>query len=336
MEKRIFLVDDEASLRRTLSLGLMQQGYDTEPCENGMKALKMLEMYKTKHGGQDYVVLDVRLPDIDGLKLLRVIKQIYPDLPVIMITGYANEQIIADAKFEEADGFLQKPFTIDDLTAVINNISLDTQTETTTDESEETIRTEDKTFSMYAMLKFEDSADIMEIYRDLYFNEHVLYCDATKGEFDLILLLQGDSVATINEVVATQIKSRAGVREVTLMQVQPPVIEESINNLMSTVDQALGRDRGENPVDNKRSFRQAASSYVFLEIEKEKIETIYPTVYLNDQVVYCDCIKGKYDMILLVKGTSFTDIDAMIREQIKPIDGVLRIREYPIINFFEN
>lgn len=335
MEKRIFLVDDEASLRRSLSLGLMQHGFETEPCENGMKALKMLEMYKTKRGGQDYVVLDVRLPDIDGLKLLRVIKQIYPNLPVILITGYANEQIIEDAKLEEADGFLQKPFSIDELTKVIEDITPEKYA-TQTALAPETERVEEKTYSMYAMLTFDKDADVMEIYRDLYFNEHVLYCDATRGEYDLILLLQADSVDTLNTVIESHVKTQPGIKDVVLMHVQPPVIEESLNNLMASVDHALGRDRGETEVDNKRTFRQGASSYVFLEIEKEKLDSIYPTIYLNDQVVYCDCIKGKYDMILLVKGTSFADIDAMIREQIRPIDGILRIKEYPIINFFEN
>jgi len=46
MEKNVLLIDDEASLRRSVSMGLMQKGYHTEPCENGMKALQTLETYK--------------------------------------------------------------------------------------------------------------------------------------------------------------------------------------------------------------------------------------------------------------------------------------------------
>jgi len=47
-EKKVLLIDDEASLRRSLTLGLMQKGYETEPCENGMKGLKLLESFKKK------------------------------------------------------------------------------------------------------------------------------------------------------------------------------------------------------------------------------------------------------------------------------------------------
>ena len=48
MEKNVLLIDDEASLRRSVSIGLMQKGYHTEPCENGMKGLQTLEMFKKK------------------------------------------------------------------------------------------------------------------------------------------------------------------------------------------------------------------------------------------------------------------------------------------------
>ena len=65
------------------------------------------------------------------------------------------------------------------------------------------------------------------------------------------------------------------------------------------------------------------------------MENIYPTLYLNDQVVSCDCAKGKYDIVLLMQGTSFAEIDRNIRKKIKPLDGVLRIKESPIIKLFE-
>ena len=74
---------------------------------------------------------------------------------------------------------------------------------------------------------------------------------------------------------------------------------------------------------------------MFLEIEKEKLESIYPTLYMNDQVVSCDNIKGKYDIVLLMQGASFAEIDRNIQNKIKPLDGVLRIKESPIIKLFE-
>lgn len=120
MEKKVLLIDDEASLRRSVSLGLMQKGYQTEPCENGMKALQALETFKAKSMPLGCAIVDIRLPDIDGLKLLKAIKFGYPQLPVIIITGYGSEMVAEEAK--TADAYLEKPFTVDDLANVLEHM----------------------------------------------------------------------------------------------------------------------------------------------------------------------------------------------------------------------
>jgi hypothetical protein len=73
-----------------------------------------------------------------------------------------------------------------------------------------------------------------------------------------------------------------------------------------------------------------------LEVEKEKMEGIYPALYFNDQVVNCDYTDGTFNIVLLMKGTSFSEIGNIIRSRFKTMDGVLRIREYPIITLFES
>jgi len=83
--KRILLVDDESSLRRSLTLGLNQEGYDVEPCENGIDALKKIEMYKENNIDIDTIVLDVKLPDIDGISLGKIIKSKYAETAIVFI-----------------------------------------------------------------------------------------------------------------------------------------------------------------------------------------------------------------------------------------------------------
>jgi len=91
MEKRILLVDDEAAIRRTLSLMLLQMGYDVEPCEDGISALKKLDLYEKNKIKFDSIVLDVRLPDIDGIKLGKIIRSKFPQICIVYITGYADQ-----------------------------------------------------------------------------------------------------------------------------------------------------------------------------------------------------------------------------------------------------
>jgi ActR/RegA family two-component response regulator len=333
-EKKVLLIDDEASLRRSLALGLMQKGYETEPCESGMSGLKLLEAFKKNQTPLHYAVIDVRLPDIDGIKLLKVLKFNYPELPVIVITGYGNDSIAADAKKEKADAYLEKPFTVDELAKILAEIP---QKEFSPAPAQVAIDAvgDEKAVSAYALLSFDNTANLTDIYQEMYFMDHVLYCDAIKGDFDMVLLLQAANFSELHKMVDQKIKKLEGIKDIYFLPVESPLLTESASNVIGTVDKALGRDKGNPETTTNPNFWKSASSYVFLEIEKEKMESIYPTLYLNSQVVSCDHTKGKYDIVLLMQGTSFAEIDRNIQKKIKPLDGVLRIKESPIIKLFE-
>jgi DNA-binding response OmpR family regulator len=326
MEKNVLLIDDEASLRRSVAMGLMQKGYQTEPCENGMKGLSTLETFRKKQIPLSCAVVDIRLPDIDGLKLLKVIKFNYPQLPVIIITGHGSEAIAEEAK--EADAYLEKPFDMEELARIVDELEPKGAEEAPRE------RTEKKeSVSMYAMVSVDNNAHLLEAYRRLYFHQNVLYCDAVRGDYDLVLLLQAPTFDGINELVEKEIKAIRGVAEVALLPVGTPMIGDNVVNIIGSVDNALGRDKGES--EPTQTARQRISSYVMLEVEKEKMEAIYPSLYFNNQVVNCDYTEGRFNIVLLVRGTSFAEIEQTVRNSFKTLDGVLRIKEYPIITLFE-
>lgn len=328
MEKKVLVIDDEASLRRTVGFGLMQRGYDTELCENGMRGLQALETYKNQNVPLSCALVDIRLPDIDGLKLLKVIKFNYPGLPVVIITGHGNEQTAQQAK--AADGYLEKPFDMDDLARLLEQIP-----DAKAAEADATEPTPAQSFSAYALVTLEPTANLMEVYRKLYFSENTVYCDAVRGDCDLMVLVQAETPEKVTNLIENEIKAVPGVAEVTPLTVEAPVFAENFVDIIGSVDKALGRDGGEDGIYTAQTARTRASSYVMLEIEKEKLQNIYPALYFNDKVVYSDCTKGKYDIVTLVKGTSFADIDHTIKTKIKPLDGVLRIKEWPIVTLFD-
>lgn len=333
-EKKVLLIDDETSLQRSLALGLLQKGYETETCESGLCGLKALGNIQGQRTPFRYVVVDLRLPDIDGIQLLKVIKFNYPDLPVVLITGYGNETTEANARTEKADAYLEKPFTAEELARIFEEIPLKkAEPAVAVEECPETAG--ERSVSAYVLLNFNETADLAQVYQDLYFMDQVLYCDAIKGDFDLALLLQAGSMADIRSMVDSKIKTIPGVQEAVFLPVSPPQLPESVANIIGTFDKALGRERGNPDAATNANFSRSASSYVFLEIEKDKLEQIYPTLYINDQVVSCESIAGKYDIVLLMQGSSFADIDRNILTKIKPLDGVLRIKEMPIIKLFE-
>lgn len=330
MDKKVLLIDDEASLRRHVTVGLMQKGYYTEPCENGMKGLETLNLFKRKRTPLDCAIVDVRLPDIDGIKLLKVIKLNYPQLPVIIITGHGNEAVEEAVKAQQADGYLEKPFTMEELAELLAQVPTPPAAAETED-----VTLPVQSHSAYALVTLNNKANLVEAFRNLYFQENVLYCDAIRGDHDLMLLMQSDTPEALHEIVSTKIKSVEGVSDVTLLNVDSPMFGENVVDIIGSVDKALGREKEEGELYNNQTARARTSAYVLLEIEKEKLESIYPALYFNDSVVYCDCTKGKYDVVLLMKGTSFADISNTVKNKFKQLDGVLRVKEWPIITLFD-
>jgi two-component system, response regulator, stage 0 sporulation protein F len=119
---RVLIVDDEASLRRQLMVGLVQHGYEVDECEEGLAALTKIKAAESKQSPFCCVILDVRLPDIDGLKILSVIKAAYADLPVVVITGYGNEDTVNTVQSHGGSVYLDKPFEMGTLVSVLERI----------------------------------------------------------------------------------------------------------------------------------------------------------------------------------------------------------------------
>ena len=87
---KILIVDDDESTRRSLTLILSRKGYDTDTAGTGQEVLE-----KTQQSFFNIALLDIRLPDVEGIELLAPLKEMHPEIVVIMITGYASVQTAA-------------------------------------------------------------------------------------------------------------------------------------------------------------------------------------------------------------------------------------------------
>jgi two-component system response regulator MprA len=111
---RIMVVDDEASIRHALVRAINLAGFHAEPVSSGIEALALL-----KSSAYDLMVLDICMPELSGVDVLRLARQIHPDLLIIFLTGHATlESAIAAVKGDAVD-YLQKPASIYDIVATI-------------------------------------------------------------------------------------------------------------------------------------------------------------------------------------------------------------------------
>jgi DNA-binding NtrC family response regulator len=107
---RVLLVDDEEDFVHVVEKRLRKREVDTTVVTRGRDALVELE-----GGGVDVVVLDVRMPGMDGLETLEEIKRRHPDVEVIMLTGHASLDAALHGMELGAFDYLMKPIDIDDL-----------------------------------------------------------------------------------------------------------------------------------------------------------------------------------------------------------------------------
>src|SRR5688572_2301839 len=107
--QRVLVVDDEASIRDLLAKTLALAEYDVDTAPDGSAALDRL---RESHGAYDLVIADLRMPGMDGLTLIREVKQINPNLPIIIITGFSTESSAIEAVNLGVAGYLTKPFRV--------------------------------------------------------------------------------------------------------------------------------------------------------------------------------------------------------------------------------
>jgi len=110
MDKRILIVDDDPDIRQVLLDRLESYGYAVETAQNGREALEVL------NGSHfDGVLLDINMPELDGGEVLKRAQQLYPTLPVIMVTASASHIQAMKTRYQGAKGYLQKPIHLEQL-----------------------------------------------------------------------------------------------------------------------------------------------------------------------------------------------------------------------------
>jgi DNA-binding NtrC family response regulator len=110
----ILIVDDEQSYRQLLSLVFEGDGHSIRTASNGREALTLLQEEPA-----DVIISDVKMPDMDGIEMLRAVRETHPDLGVILMTAFASVETAREAFKLGADDFIQKPFDVEELKLIV-------------------------------------------------------------------------------------------------------------------------------------------------------------------------------------------------------------------------
>jgi len=116
-KNRILVIDDEPIIRQVLTLHLHSAGYDVVCAENATEGISLV-----RSGSFSLVITDYNLPDLNGLGVMAAVKSCAPDLPVIVISGFLDAELVSRVVKAGAARYLKKPFLKADVLGTVANI----------------------------------------------------------------------------------------------------------------------------------------------------------------------------------------------------------------------
>ncbi len=116
-KNKILVVDDEDALRTVLSAELAGEGYQVTTAADGQEAINVLTS-----SAFDLILLDIKMPNVDGFEVLKFVKEKHPKTKVIMLTGFADLKNAIESKKLGAEDFVSKPYDLVDLLTTVERV----------------------------------------------------------------------------------------------------------------------------------------------------------------------------------------------------------------------
>ncbi len=113
-QARILIIDDDENISKVLQAILEEDGYSADTADTARKGIELSES-----AFYNLALIDVRLPDMEGIELLTKLKETKPKMRKIIVTGYPTLQNAVAAVNKDADGYVMKPFDVENILATI-------------------------------------------------------------------------------------------------------------------------------------------------------------------------------------------------------------------------
>jgi DNA-binding NtrC family response regulator len=306
---RILVIDDEAIVCRNCKRMLADEGYEVETTVSGLEALEIL-----KREDFDIVLVDLKMPEIGGMELLEAVRESYPDIEVIIITGYSTVKSAVEAIKKGAFDYVPKPFTSGELLVTVEKAL---ERRRLVLENRE-LRRELVSRTRYGNLIGESEA-MQDLYRLI---EEVTPTDST-------VLIQGES-GTGKELVARAIHYNGPRREGRFLPVDCAALSESLLE-----SELFGHVRGSFTgavVSKAGLFEIASGGTLFLDEIGNialPIQAKLLRVLQERQIKPVGAVEPKGVDVRLIAATN-KDLEAMIEEGSFREDLFYRINIFPI------
>jgi len=117
---KLLIVDDQKGIRRLLTEVFSEYGYMIESCANGIKALEVIPEFNP-----DLIIMDVKMPGMNGIDVLKKLRETDKDIRVIMMTAYGDQHYVTQAENLGVARFIIKPFDLNELKTQVGELLKD-------------------------------------------------------------------------------------------------------------------------------------------------------------------------------------------------------------------
>lgn len=331
---RILIIDKNKETEAGVFQALSCEECQADVVHNSLESLQVLITAKYDKQKLDAVFFSINPYDINDLKVLQYIKNVYPHIPVIIL---ASNQKEADEKIRSlGEAALDKPIDIQSFKSLIQNF-LDKKDKETPDTGKNHLsfisspKEPPSALWDYVFIKIEDKDLSLSAYEKLYRDPSVILCDAVRGIYDIILLTKNAGIKDGEEMMK-RFSGIEGIGEVVFTPLYSPA-----GGLSKII-----RDRGEflsDSIENPSAENQPqnfCSAYALIEAEPKLIDDVYEQVLFLDHTLSCDKVKGKYQLIAVMRAPFCRSIEKIINDETSAIKGALRVSQCSIIPLIEN
>lgn len=168
--------------------------------------------------------------------------------------------------------------------------------------------------SAMILLKIDEKKDFIKAYKKMNSLANVVSCDATRGDIDIFMRIEEDSEEKCLAFFNNTIKP----------------LEEAKNSFFLPVKETLL------PENEEESVAPLVKSFILAEMDETKLSSVRSCITKGGMISKCEFVKGDFNVVLTINGSQFAQIDKFISNNLINLDGIVKLKEYPVIDIYEN
>lgn len=323
MNPKVLLVVDGVADRRELAAAMAQNGCVVEQVGDGLAALLAVEGHARAGRPFHAVVADLDLPDMDGVKLLRVIKSRHPGIRVVVTASAPDAAAERAVTTHGGEALAVRPLDLERVVRMIDAGAGEVPVDVTVGGSHLS-----RAPAACVFVALAQGASAPEVLASLAGEGGVLFCDAVRDpRFSIVLFVRGATHAEASERVDALFAGRKGIAGYEVVRTEEPCLPDAIRLFLADYT----RQNAEAVAAARTSDR--ATSYVVIDAAPADIPSLYARLYFLDEVVEIGASTDKDKLIVILQGADFSAVRRVTNGRVSLLHGVLRVHELKVVPF---